>query len=165
MGTSKPLEYNYELRMVGLSNIISGITGGYTGSYIFSQTIFSLRAGIRSRASGYIIAICELITVVIPVSILDYVPNFIFGSLLIVICVDLMIEWLWDVRGKLTNASYAVALSTFVLIQFVGIEGGILAGVGFHIFFANLGFNVAEISTVEEQNSARYDESVSYIRS
>lgn len=77
--TSKPLEYNYELRMVGLSNIISGITGGYTGSYIFSQTIFSLRAGIRSRTSGYIIALCEFITVVIPVSILDYVPNFIFG--------------------------------------------------------------------------------------
>jgi len=77
--TPKPLEYNYELRMVGLSNIISGLTGGYTGSYIFSQTLFSLRAGIRSRNSGYIIALCEIVAVVIPVSILDYVPNFIFG--------------------------------------------------------------------------------------
>jgi len=163
--TSKPLEYNYELRMIGLSNIISGLTGGYTGSYIFSQTIFSLRAGIRSRTSGYIIALCELITVVIPVSILDYVPNFIFGSLLIVICVDLMIEWLWDVRRKLTNAAYAVALSTFVLIQIVGIECGILAGVGIHILLAKLGFNVDDISMVEAQNSAGNDQSVSYLHS
>ena len=35
-----PLNYNGELQMVGLSNMISGLTGGYTGSYIFSQTIF-----------------------------------------------------------------------------------------------------------------------------
>ena len=42
----RPLDYNHELKTVGLSNILSGITGGYTGSYIFSQTIFSLRMGI-----------------------------------------------------------------------------------------------------------------------
>lgn len=39
----QPLNYNHELMTVGLSNIISGLTGGYTGSYIFSQSIFSLR--------------------------------------------------------------------------------------------------------------------------
>jgi SulP family sulfate permease len=38
-----PLDYNHELKTVGLSNIVSGLTGGYTGSYIFSQSIFSLR--------------------------------------------------------------------------------------------------------------------------
>jgi SulP family sulfate permease len=37
------LDYNHELKMVGLSNIVSVLTGGYTGSYIFSQSIFSLR--------------------------------------------------------------------------------------------------------------------------
>jgi hypothetical protein len=31
-----PLDYNHELQTVGYSNIISGLTGGYTGSYIFS---------------------------------------------------------------------------------------------------------------------------------
>lgn len=30
---------------VGWSNVTSGLSGGFTGSYIFSQTIFSLRAG------------------------------------------------------------------------------------------------------------------------
>ncbi|VEU42628.1 unnamed protein product [Pseudo-nitzschia multistriata] len=32
-----PLDYNKELRMVGISNFVSGLTGGYTGSYIFSN--------------------------------------------------------------------------------------------------------------------------------
>lgn len=33
----RPLNYNFELKTVGISNIISGMFGGYTGSYIFSQ--------------------------------------------------------------------------------------------------------------------------------
>lgn len=33
------------IRQVGWSNVISGVSGGFTGSYIFSQTIFSLRSG------------------------------------------------------------------------------------------------------------------------
>jgi len=40
-----PLDYNRELNTVGLANIFSGLTGGYTGSYIFSQTIFTMRRG------------------------------------------------------------------------------------------------------------------------
>lgn len=32
---NRPLNYNHELKTVGISNIISGLSGGYTGSYIF----------------------------------------------------------------------------------------------------------------------------------
>jgi len=140
----KPLEYNYELRMVGLSNVISGLTGGYTGSYIFSQTIFSLRAGIRSRLCGYVVAIMAAITVVMPFSILDFVPNFIFASLLIMICVDLMIEWLWDVRKKLGKIEYSVTLLTFSAIQVGGVEYGIIAGIIFYMIFTRVWPSEAE---------------------
>ncbi len=138
----KPLEYNYELRMIGLSNFISGITGGYTGSYIFSQTIFSLRAGIRSNLMGYFIAFGEAVTVVVPFSIISYVPNFVFGSLLVMICVDLMVEWLWDVRKKLSVAEYVVALGTFLFIQLSSVEYGIISGVILHFVLLKLGYDV-----------------------
>jgi MFS superfamily sulfate permease-like transporter len=137
----KPLAYDYELKMIGLSNLISGLTGGYTGSYIFSQSIFSLRAGIRSRLAGYVAAFLQAATVVMPLSILSFVPNFIFASLLIMICVDLMTEWLWDVREKLTTSEYVVALMTFTFIQALGVQYGILAGLAFHVIIGKLGFN------------------------
>ncbi len=43
------MEINFHLRnkQVGWSNVISGLFGGFTGSYIFSQTIFNLRAGTK----------------------------------------------------------------------------------------------------------------------
>ena len=52
----KPLNYNHELRTVGMSNALSGVLGGYTGSYIFSQTIFNLRARVESRITGCALA-------------------------------------------------------------------------------------------------------------
>lgn len=125
----KKLDYNHEIKTVGLSNIISGITGGYTGSYIFSQSIFSLRAGIRTRVTGYSVAIIEFSTVILPVAVTSYVPNFFFGALLIMICVDLMVEWLWEVRRKVKRGEYYVAISTFLIIQFTGVEYGIVIGV------------------------------------
>ena len=43
--------------LAGLSNMVAGLTGaGMTGSYIFSQTIFSMRAGVKTRIHGIIIA-------------------------------------------------------------------------------------------------------------
>lgn len=37
MNLGTQLNYNYELCTVGWSNLVSGLTGGFTGSYIFSQ--------------------------------------------------------------------------------------------------------------------------------
>ena len=134
----QPLDYNHELSTVGLSNCVSGLTGGYTGSYIFSQSIFSLRAGIRSRLSGYVLAVTEAIIVVLPVNVLKFVPLFFFGSLLVMICVDLCVEWLWEVRLKMTGAEYSVAIATFALIMILGVEWGILAGIGVYVAFARV---------------------------
>lgn len=158
------LNYDHELITVGVSNIISGFTGGYTGSYIFSQTIFTMRAGITSRTSGYTLALFELISIILPFSILAYVPNFFFGSLLIMICVDLMYEWLWDVRGKVTPASYAVVLCTFVLIQMNGVEYGILAGLLLYLLAKKSGFNMGDTQEYNTEDEDEDEESEKYVK-
>jgi sulfate permease, SulP family len=139
---NKPLDYNHELKMIGLSNVLSGATGGYTGSYIFSQSIFSLRAGVRSRLAGYALALCEMIYVVMSFPILAYIPNFFFGSLLCLIALDLMYEWLWDIRRKLTPVEFAITLATFGCINLIKVQYGILAGVGLYLLCSKMGLDV-----------------------
>lgn len=52
--TSCMAEYN---SLSGASNMVCGLCGaGFTGSYIFSQTIFSMRANVTSKWHGAIIA-------------------------------------------------------------------------------------------------------------
>jgi MFS superfamily sulfate permease-like transporter len=79
---------------VGISNLVSGCLGGYTGSYIFSQTIFSMRRGVTSRVCGFTVALIEAVLVLLPVSVISFVPKMFFGSLLVFISIGLMYEWL-----------------------------------------------------------------------
>jgi MFS superfamily sulfate permease-like transporter len=148
----RPLDYNKELTTVGISNLASGLTGGYTGSYIFSQTIFSLRAGIQSRSAGYALAACQSIVLVVPFPLLSYLPNYFFGSMLVMICVDLLYEWLWDVRTRVTTTEYIVDLATFGMIQWLGVEYGIFAGVLLYVVCYRLGLNVGETGFGSDDN-------------
>jgi SulP family sulfate permease len=151
---NRPLDYNHELKTVGISNIVSGLTGGYTGSYIFSQSVFSLRAGIRSRLAGYTLALCQITFIVIPFPLLSFVPNFFFGSLLSLICVDLVYEWLWDIRTKVTRVEYIVCLATFGFVSVLSVEYGILAGVGFYLICKKMGLDVGEIKYMRHEEEA-----------
>jgi SulP family sulfate permease len=145
----QPLDYDHEIKTVGLGNVISGLTGGYTGSYIFSQSIFSLRAGIRRRCNGAVIAAFEIITFILPFSVLDYVPIFFFGSLLVMIATDLMCEWLWEVRDKMTNSEFIVNVSTFCLIHVLGVEYGVLAGLALYAICRRYGMDVGALDETE----------------
>ena len=124
-----PLDYDREMETVGLSNLISGLCGGYTGSYIFSQTIFTMRRGIVTRYCGYTVAVLEIVFFLLPFSITSYVPKCFFGSLLILISVDLLWEWLISSRKKMLQTEWYVTLLTFMSIQTCGIELGMLTGV------------------------------------
>uniref|UniRef100_A0A7R9UBE4 STAS domain-containing protein n=1 Tax=Pinguiococcus pyrenoidosus TaxID=172671 RepID=A0A7R9UBE4_9STRA len=129
MELGESLDYNRELMTVGISNFLSGLTGGYTGSYIFSQTIFNLRVGVQSRITGYIITGVELIIFAVPFSAVAYVPKCFFGSLLTMIAVDLCYEWLILARHKMARAEYFVNIATFVAVNACGVELGMVIGI------------------------------------
>jgi SulP family sulfate permease len=59
----RQLDFNHELKTVGWSNILSGLTGGFSGSYIFSQTIFTMRTGggKSTKAVGLVVVAAELV--------------------------------------------------------------------------------------------------------
>jgi len=123
------LDVNSELCTVGICNVMSGLSCGFTGSYIFSQTNFTYRTGSRSRLVGILCIFAFLGIVLSTVNLLSVGPLFFFGSTLIFIGYDLLYEWLIEVRHKLFMTEYLVLIVTFVAIQFIGIDFGILLGV------------------------------------
>lgn len=128
MELNLPLDYNKELTTVGISNVVSGCLGGFTGSYIFSQTIFTMKRNIRSRICGWVIGSFELVLILFPFSVTSYIPKLFFGSFLTLIAVDLMYEWLIMVRSKVSQGEYAICVATFVTTHLVGVEGGLVLG-------------------------------------
>ncbi|RHZ09444.1 hypothetical protein DYB31_006068 [Aphanomyces astaci] len=100
MALHKPLDHNAELQTIGWSNVISGLTGGFTGSYIFSSTIFSMKSGVDSRLTGVLVFALELVLVTF-------------------IAIDLTMEWM---------VHYANLWFTFVIVDVWNLEVGIVLG-------------------------------------
>ena len=69
------------------------------------------------------------------------------------ICVDLMVEWLWDVRKKLSQAEYTVALATFFFIQLTSVEYGIICGIILHLVLLKFGFDLNSQEKGVSENS------------
>ena len=122
----------------------SGIMCGFTGSYIFSQTIFTYRTGIKSRWIGIFVGAAELTVFVLTFNVLEVTPLFFLGGTLIFIGFELLYEWLVEVRHKLLLSEYCVLMATFILIFFLSIDEGIVFG----ILIAGLDYVVKTARTV-----------------
>ncbi|KAL7521590.1 hypothetical protein ACHAWX_006272 [Stephanocyclus meneghinianus] len=129
MDMGEALDTNKEMVTVGTSNLLSGLLFGFTGSYIFSQTIFTYRTGCHSRWIAVFIMISYLAVVASTVNVLQIAPLFFLGATLIFIGYDLLWEWLIEIRSKIFLMEYVILLVTFVAIQIIGMDFGILFGV------------------------------------
>lgn len=133
------IDFDRELTTVALSNMATGLVGvGYTGSYIFSQTVFTMRAGVTSTLNGWVIAGVELLVFALPYSIVQFLPNYFLGALLLWFGVEISRDWLYLSYYKLTAVEYGLLWLTFGSIMQWGLEGGIAAGIVFStLFFAH----------------------------
>ncbi|KAL3664539.1 hypothetical protein V7S43_010292 [Phytophthora oleae] len=124
------LNINHELKTVGWSNIVSGLLGGYTGSYIFGQTIFTCRSQTSSRIVGVCVILAEIAIVTVPVSVMSYVPRFFLAATLFFVAMDLMLEWLVLAYRKMCVREWAVVWLSFLAINLVSLDVGMLIGIG-----------------------------------
>lgn len=154
MDMGSQLNINHELKSVGWSNFVSGLLGGYTGSYIFSQTIFTYRSKTNSRIVGVCVIISEFAIVLVPLSVMSLVPRFFFAATLIFIGIDLMVEWLVEVYHKVLPREYVVLWLSFIAINLVSLELGMVLGVGFAILNFLLGYAQVKVVSRRSRSSA-----------
>ena len=84
-------------RSAGFSNLASGLAGaGFTGSYIFSQTIFSMRAGVMSRLNGGVIACVELVLFLLPKSVCNSVLRYYLKSSVLATLGTMLLMACWN---------------------------------------------------------------------
>lgn len=129
MEIGKVLDFDHEIQTVGLANVLSGVTGGFTGSYIFTETVFAMRNGVRSNWCGATIICCLMACFCLPISLVTIVPSFFFGSVLCYIAAELLKEWLIDSRDTCSKSEYGVVWVSFLAINVFGVEVGMLMGI------------------------------------
>jgi SulP family sulfate permease len=124
------VDFDAELATVAAANAAAGLAGvGFTGSYIFSQTVWTLRHGVLSRVNGWVIVAAELAAFAAPFSVTQFLPNFFLGALLCWFGFEIARDWLVLSYWKLSGVEYGLLWGTFLAIVQLGLERGIAAGV------------------------------------
>lgn len=153
LATKQDVELNRELKVAGLANLLSGVSGGLAGYATVSETVLPYRMGVKSRWIGIVVALVCGTILLAGGSMLSYIPNPVLGGLLLLIGLSFMVEWIYDAWFKLPKADYVIVILILVIINTVGL----LQGVGTGIVVAVILFvvNYSRINVIRHELSGR----------
>jgi len=131
---SKQDEYrirpNQELIALGLSNIVGSLFQSYPSTSSFSRSAINQESGGKTGVSAIVSAIIVVITLLFLTPVFYHLPKTILAAIIIVAVFNLInvqeAKRLWNAN----NLDFWLLVATFFSTLFLGIELGILTGVG-----------------------------------
>ncbi|MEX0965373.1 MAG: SulP family inorganic anion transporter [Pseudohongiellaceae bacterium] len=143
----RDLNPDHELEVMGYTNVVNGILGGFPGVHDASDTALVDRLGGKDRLMGIVNAFLVAAAILAGTEFMELVPTFLLGGLLIYVGLEFLIDWLWKARDELPLSDYVVVILILVVIIF----SDILQGVTFGFFVAIILFviNYSQLSVIK----------------
>ena len=121
---------NQELIALGLSNVIGSLFKAYPSASSFSRSAINEESGGKTGMSALISAAIVLLTLLFLTPLFYYLPKTVLAAIIIVAVFGLVnvkeATFLW----KANNLDFWLLMATFVATLLLGIEYGIITGVG-----------------------------------
>src|SRR4051794_37036807 len=73
------LNLDHELKLHGVSNFISGLSGSIQNYLVFANTIFFMRSGGDSRLAGFLLAALTFVVMTIGPATIGFIPVMMVG--------------------------------------------------------------------------------------
>ena len=135
----RDLDLNRELETVGVGNLLAGMLGGAVSYYALTDIALNYRISRGSRLAGWIAAGFCALALFFGATLLSYVPKVVMGTLLVLLGLFFLYEWVYQAWAKFPKVEYFVILLILVVIATLGylqgVGAGILVAVG--LFVAN----------------------------
>ncbi len=127
------IDANQEMIALGAANIGASFTGGYPVTGGFSRSLVNFTSGAVTPLASIITAVLIAITVLVLTPLLYFLPKATL-AVIIVVAVSNLID-VKSLREAWTynKADAASLIATFIAVLALGIEWGIVAGVGLSI--------------------------------
>lgn len=144
----RDINLNHELRITGIANIASGLGGGPAGYHLLGATALGQRMGAKTRIVTITTAIVCGVILLVGGAVISYLPVALLSSLLLVLGLSFLVDWVYDARFKLPRSEYAIVLLSLFVIGIVGF----LEGVGVGIIAATIlfVFKYSKVNTVRD---------------
>ncbi|HAV78661.1 MAG TPA: hypothetical protein DCX53_15035, partial [Anaerolineae bacterium] len=123
------IDLNHELRVTGIANIVAGLGGGPVGYHMLGATSLAQRMGAKTRVVTITAgAICGLVLLV-GGGFISYLPVALLSSLLLVLGLSFLVDWIYDAWFKLPKSEYLLVMISLVVIALVGFLEGVMVGI------------------------------------
>lgn len=136
--TAREVEPNFELKIMGTSNLMSGILGGgFVGYPSTTFTIMQDSLGAKTRLSGILSAFIPMLVLILGTHFIGFIPRFIVGGLLVYFGYQFIEHWIVKQYKQSTLSQLSIIgaiVVTSLWFGFVASIGvGILVAVGFFL--------------------------------
>lgn len=125
----RDIDLNRELRTTGLANLVAGLGGGPAGYHLLGATALGYRMGAQSRLLTLTAALVCGSILFAGGGFISYLPVALLSSLLLVLGLSFLIDWLYDAWFKLPRSEYFIVWIGLVVIATAGFLQGVVAGV------------------------------------
>ena len=119
-----------ELRGLGAANIAAGITGGFPVTGGFSRSVVNFDAGARTPAAGIYTAIGLLLSALLLTPALYHLPQTALAATIVASVLTLVDLPVFARTWRYARTDFTALALTFALTLVVGIEAGLIVGVG-----------------------------------
>lgn len=124
------IDANRELLALGAANLGAAFSGGMPVAGGFSRTMVNFNAGARTQMAGLITALLVGLVALTLTGVLQYVPKAALAAIIIVAVARLIDLAALKEAWRYDRLDAAVILATFAGVLLLGIEHGLLAGMG-----------------------------------
>ena len=122
-----------ELIGLGAANVASALTGGYSVTGGFARSVVNFDAGAATPAAGAFTAVGILVATLALTPLLAFLPQATLAATIIVAVLSLVDLGALGRAWRYSRADFLAMLATILATLGIGVEIGILAGVGLSI--------------------------------
>ncbi|XP_050408906.1 sodium-independent sulfate anion transporter isoform X1 [Patella vulgata] len=122
-----------ELIAIGVANIISCFCSSYPITGSFSRTAVNSQSGVRTPLSGVVTGALVLLSLYVLTPLFYYIPNAALAAVIISAVLQMIDYKIILILWKANKLDLGLLLITFISSLVIGIEYGILVGVGLSI--------------------------------
>lgn len=131
----KDIDFNRELKIAGVANMIGGAFGGIVGYHGLGNTVFAASFKTQTRAVGIITGIICGLAVFFAGQGIGFFPKFLLSGLIFFLGLSLFYSWTFRVWHRLDPLDKGVVLTVLLVTLFFGFLQGIISGILISILF------------------------------
>jgi SulP family sulfate permease len=129
LAVDRDIDLNQELRAAGLTNLAGGLCGCMPNCQSLSLAKLASEMGAPSRLVGLFSALICAGLLWFGSNLLDYIPRFVLGGILLFHGIEFLVEWIWNAFFELAFEDYLLVQSILLIVTLFGYLFGVGAGI------------------------------------